>query len=346
MRRPETVVGDVVVRPWRDGDEVGIVEGWNAIFPAQDGLAPRDLAYWRWQYREHPLGRTEVAVAEREGRIVGQYAAIPFRAVSEGEEVTIGGVCDAYVLPEHRRAGGRPGLIVHVVRMLHECWCGPDAALVRPGHVLLYGYPYPIWRVARRYLDSEMVRDMDVLFRELAAPGFRPVPLPGSCVVEEHAEVRALGDEPWRLVAGGTPFGLVRDGAFLDWRYARHPQREYRFVVARDAGDGRLRGLAVYRRGGYAAVTDAGLLCDWLCPAADDDAGTALLHGLERRGLADGAPVLVGVLPQNDPWFLALQRKGWLVGPPSHFLVMNSFGPEVRWLRDRWRFTLGDSDLV
>ncbi len=335
-----------LIRPWAPGDEKSILDGWNRIFPAQDGLVLRDLDWWNWQFRDNPLNRTEVVVAEQEGQVVGQYACLPFAALSEGEPMTIGCIVDAFVLPEFRRAGERPGLIIHLARRLQELYCGPNAAQGHAGHALLYGYPVPIWRIAQRYLGSEMVRDMDLLFRELTG-GFVPNPLPAGTVEEltDEAEIRSVADALWARIAPDMRFGLVRDGAWMCWRYARHPGYHYRFLLVRDQGTRAPLGLAVYRRGSY-AVPDAGILCEFLCPSDEDDTITALLHGLELFGLEEGVPVLVSVLPQNHPFFLAFQRKGFLVGPPSHFLVMNSSGPHVRWLRDRWFFTLGDSDLV
>ncbi len=313
------------------------------MFPAQDGLAERDLAYWRWQFEQNTLARTEVAVAIAGGRVVGQYAAVPQRALDEGGEITTGLVVDAFVLPEYRRAGSRPGIIIHLARDLHDCWCGPRARLVDRGHSLLYGYPFPIWRIAQRHLASEIVRDMDVLFSEIAVPGFVPVASPNDVEVVEIDDVVAAADAVWASVVAETRFGLVRDGRYLDWRYVRHPQKRYRVFLARGA-DGVPRGLAVYHQGRY--TVDAGIVCDWIVPAADEAAENALLAALQARAAEDGTPVLLSVFPQNDPRFLRWQRKGFLVGPPSHFLVMNTFGHHVRYLRDRWFFTLGDSDLV
>ena len=80
------------------------------------------------------------------------------------------------MLPEYRRSGPRPGPIIHLARELHDCFCGPRARLLDRGHSLLYGYPVPIWRIAQRYLASEMVRDMDVLFREVQTADARAAP--------------------------------------------------------------------------------------------------------------------------------------------------------------------------
>ncbi len=329
------------------------MEGWNTIFPAQDGLAPRGLADWRWLFEDAPLGRPEITVAALGSRIVGQYACVPLPAVDESKpqrRTTIGLIVDAFVLPEYRRALGRPGLIIHLATRLHELYCGPsaeDGIHGTHGHELLYGYPYPIWRIAQRYLDSEMVRDMDVLFREVGAKGIVSIDADPSIVVEvvrDAATMLEVGDLVWEACEAEQRFGLVRDGAWFAWRYAQHPRHEYEMFVARCRTTRAPRGIALRRTGTY--VVEASLCVDWLVPIADLAAEVSLLAALDARTRELGLDVLLAHLPQFDPRFLRWQRRGFLVGPPSHFLVMNSFGQHVRWLRDRWFQTLGDSDLV
>ncbi len=329
----------IEIRPLEEGDGASVLAGWNRIFPDQDGLEPRGPEDFDWAFRSNPTGPMEAAVAVLDGEIVGQYACLPMRSLREGEEISTGLVVDAFVLPPHRRALGRPGLIIHLARKLHEWYCGPGAALRERGHDLLYGYPYPIWRIARRYLDSEMVRDMDVLFREIRT---EPKRLPEG--VSLTGAVPEDADDLWSRLAGEIRFGLVRDRAYLKWRYEEHPRNRYSFLSFRDDA-GSLRALAVARAGRY-VVERAGLLVDWIAPREEEPCEAALLAGLETWAAKEGLPLLLCVLPQNDPRFLRFQRRGFLVGPPSHFLVMNSFRDHVRWLRDRWFFTLGDSDLV
>lgn len=342
---------DLEIRSYQQGDEASIVEGWNEIFPAQDGIPPRDVAYWDWQFRNNPIGRPEIVVADVAGRIVGQYACVPQRARSEGQSTTIGLIVDAFVLPEYRRARGRPGLVIHLAQRLHELYCGPRAECGGQsdgaGHALLYGYPFPIWRIAQRYLASELVRDMDVLFREVTAPNVEPI-LPSDKVtieiVRDAATLREIGDDVWKLCEADVRFGLVRDGAWLHWRYFSHPHHDYEIVLARDTESGAPRGLGVLRQGNYAVR--AAICVDWVVPVDDEDAERSLLAWMHEHAKAVGESALLAHFPQQDPRFLRWQRRGFLVGPPSHFLVMNTFGHHVRWLRERWHQTLGDSDLV
>ncbi|MCB9919046.1 MAG: GNAT family N-acetyltransferase [Planctomycetes bacterium] len=341
------------IRSYQSGDEASIVEGWNAVFPAQDGVPSRDVPYWRWLFEDNPVGRPEITVAIVDDRVVGQYACVPMRAVDESKpdrRASIGLIVDAFVLPQYRRALGRPGLVIHLAQRLHDLYCGPraeDGMHGDHGHDLLYGYPFPIWRIAQRYLASEMVRDMDILFREVGVTGLVSIQPAADIrvdVVTDASGMRAAGDAAWALCEAEQRFGLVRDGEWFAWRYAAHPQNDYEMYVARDAASRAVRGVAVRRTGTYAVH---GSICvDWVVPVGDEDAERTLLAALDARTRDLGLPVLLAHFPQPDPRFLRWQRQGFLVGPPSHFLVMNTFVPHVRWLRDRWYHTLGDSDLV
>ncbi len=337
-------MAEIEIRTYKPGDEEALVRTWNAIFPEQDGSPERTLAEWKWAYLENPGGGPELGVGLVDGEIVGQYACFPMRAVKEGEDISLGQLVDAFVLPRHRRAGGRPGLVVHMAEHLHDSYGGPKASARHPGHELFYGLPVPIWRMAQRYLGGEIVRDLDVLFREIAVPSFRALPMPKDWTVEEICEKSPLLDDLWEKVRPEVRFGVVRDGAYLEWRYLKHPRVDYQLLLARDPS-GQPRGLAVFRNGTY-VVPQGGLIVDWVVPHGDEEAELALLAAIEARAQAAELPVLVTVFPQNDPRFLRFQRKGFLVGPPTHFLGMKTYRLHVRWLRDRWFFTLGDTDLV
>ncbi|HHI79138.1 MAG TPA: GNAT family N-acetyltransferase [Planctomycetes bacterium] len=341
-------MAEIEIRSYKPGDEEALVRTWNAIFPSQDGSAPRTLEEWRWAYLQNPGGGPEIGVGLVDGEIVGQYACFPMRALKEGAEISLGQLVDAFVLPQHRRAGGRPGLIVHMAEHLHDSYGGPRASARQPGHELFYGLPVPIWRMAQRYLGGEIVRDLDVLFREIAVPSFRPLPLPEGWTVERvpagDPSLLPVLDQVWNKVAPEVAFGVVRDAAYLQWRYLHHPRVAYDLLLARDP-QGNPRGLGVFRSGAY-VVPQGGLIVDWIVPREDEEADLALLSEMERRAGAKGLPVLVAVFAQNDPRFLRFQRTGFLVGPPTHFLGMKTYKLHVRWLRDRWFFTLGDTDLV
>ena len=69
----------ITIRPYRPGDETGLLAGHNRIFP------PRTMAHWLWKFRDNPTGlvHTMVADHEQEG-LVGAYVTIPARVVMQG----------------------------------------------------------------------------------------------------------------------------------------------------------------------------------------------------------------------------------------------------------------------
>jgi hypothetical protein len=56
------------VRPYRPGDEAGIIELVRSVFPF---YRDRDVEYWRWLIRDSPIGEGVVVVAESEETIIG-----------------------------------------------------------------------------------------------------------------------------------------------------------------------------------------------------------------------------------------------------------------------------------
>lgn len=329
------------IRPYRPGDATAILRCWNAVMPEQDGRRPRTQADWDWEFERTPHGGKRIIVAALpDGSVVGQYAALPYRAVAEGKPVTIDQIVDLVVLPEYRRRLERPGLFVHLGRRFHDEFCGAGK------DILTYGYPVPAWRMGQKYLTYEMVRDTDMLFRECHVAGFRPRPDHTDEVeVVEVARFGAQADALWAKVAPEITLGLVRDGSYLDWRYADHPERCYTLLLARDRRSGAPRGLAVFRVGSF-IIEGAGLCVEWLVPGADLDAEQALLGRMEALTVARGAPVLATLFNQQDPRFLRWQRHGFLVAGTRYFLVMTTFHYPVTWLREAWYYTLGDTDLV
>ncbi len=354
------------IRPYRPGDEEAILACWNSIFPDPErGIAPRDLEWWRWFFLENPASDEPRIMLALDGDVVvGQYAGCPCRAVLEGRgEVTVVQAVDLMVRPEYRRVNPpdegdqvvcftdlvrwgwkarrrRPGLFVHLGRRYYERWCGPDKDL------MTYGYAVPAWRIGNKYLGYEVVETTEILFRETGASCFRPRSKEtDSLEVVPLERFGAETDELWERIAPEFHFALVRDSLYMNWRFASRPGRPYRAFLAREKSGGRPRGIAVFRKHDF-LVRGTGLLADWLVPAADDEASEVLLGALEETAAGEGCVFLGALFSPLDPRFLAFQRKGFLVMGTSYVLGVVTFYRDPSWLRERWYYTLGDSDLV
>jgi hypothetical protein len=113
----------------------------------------------------------------------------------------------------------------------------------------------------------------------------------------------------------------------------------------RERRTGRLRGIAIYGRGDLVRPNTSFVL-DVLHDDFDQDARTALVAALEGRTRADGTGLLVAVWNPHSPDFLAWQELGYRVRATPWFLVALSPMHDPVFLRQHWRFSLGDCDLL
>lgn len=332
---------DIEVRLYRPGDEAGIVACYNRVFPPT-GMAAQDLEQWRWKFEANPVRETHIVVADhaREG-IVGTYAAIPYRAWMLGREARAAQGVDLVVLPDWRRVGPPPGLFINLGRAYHETFCGDHDHKA----AFFFGWPIPAWKHGHKYLGYQVGRDWDFLFRDDGATGFAARTVPSEVAV---AEVQRFDTRVDRLFAGlrrQIGISLVKDAAYLNWRYAACPHRRYRLAECRDAGTGDLRGIAVY------TVADllrphTSFLVDWLTEPDDEAVTVALIGWAEAQSNRDGTQVLATVFNQVDRRFLLFQRLGFSVLGSAYFVAITPYRHELADFRAHWQFALGDSDLI
>ncbi|MDO8348619.1 MAG: GNAT family N-acetyltransferase [Planctomycetota bacterium] len=328
----------ITIRPYQPGDEIGVLRGHNLTFQPQ-----RSLAHWQWKFRDNPTGQvhTMLAVHEKDG-IVGAYVTLPVRVLVEGKERLAGQCIDLYVLPEHRRAGPRPGLFVNLALAHYELWGGKQAHQ----NSFHYGWPIATWRIGQKYLRYEMVRDWDFLFREVPPGGLPPRAVSNDLEVRTVARFDAATDALWDANKGASQLAIVRDAKYLNWRYADALDATYELCECRERRTGALRGIAVLTRRDF-LFPQASFLADWLVPAADYDTTLALVAHAEQRANALGSRVLSTLFQHLDPRFLHFQHLGFRVYGTSYFQVVIPFDQQdTLFYKDHWYHTAGDSDLI
>lgn len=328
---------EITIRPFRPGDEAGLLAGHNQIFP------PRSLAHWQWKFRDNPTGEVHVMLAEHAtAGLVGAYVTLPVHFAIEGRRRIVGQCVDLWVLPEHRRAGPRPGLFVNLALAHYERWGGKGETQNSFHH----GWPIATWRIGQKYLRYEMVRDWDFLFREVPPHGLPARASSGELAVRKVARFDADTDALWAAFAPSTQLAAIRDSRYLNWRYADAHDATYELYECREARTNRLRGVAVVALRDF-VMPNTCFVVDWLVPADDADATVALVATAERRASELRANALVTLFQHRDPRFLQWQRLGFLVYGTVYFQVVIPFDVhETHFYREQWYHTLGDSDLV
>ena len=132
-------------------------------------------------------------------------------------------------------------------------------------------------------------------------------------------------DTLWAVFAETTQLAVIRDARYLNWRYADAHDAEYELYECRERGSNRLRGLAVVALRDF-VINNTCFVVDWLVPADDADATTALVAAAERRASELGAHALATLFQHRDPRFLAFQKLGFLVYGTTYFQVVIPFG--------------------
>jgi len=319
------------IRRYRPGDEGAVLETFNRVFAeGHPEFEPRGLDEWRWQYEENPAGM-RLGLAMAGDVVAASFASQPNRVLADGREVIFCQIIDSMTHPDHRRGLKRPGLFVETAR-----WTMADY-----GDPVFFGYPNrEAWRMGRRFLNYDFVRQQSVLVRELG-------PLSPS-VPAEVEEVTSFGPEVARLdrrCAAEWGASVVRDEAYLNWRFARNPRFTYRIFVVREGAE--LAGYAVYRQGDW-PLPGVGLLVDFLVPSGSLAVGELLSQAALAAARADDVAMVVQILPEWSPWSARFQEWHW-----RHFATDYVMGGLIQsplfdmyYLRDRWWYTLAEMDLV
>lgn len=332
---------DIEIRPYRAGDEVGILATFNRVFRevCGEGFVDRDLAFWRWEFADCPAGQRIWVAVTPDGTIAAHYAAVPHRMHTIFGERTFLHIVDSMVHPDHRAGLKRPGLFVLTGQAWHaDCRARGDA--------MTYGYPVVVAeRIGARYLDYRRIRCVDFLVRDLGAA----VSAPASHAVVPVQQFDERIEGLFARVAADKRCLTHRDRAFMNWRYARIPGDPYVRLEARRGGQ--LAGVVIVRVQ-HELIPGACTIADWVVPTGDEDCAQALLAATAELGRAAGRRVLMTVFADTSPEHAAFLRRGFRIEPSANTLERRlnhvQFAPELttEWLAEHWWYTLGDSDLV
>jgi hypothetical protein len=63
--------------------------------------------------------------------------------------------------------------------------------------------------------------------------------------------------------------------------------------------------------------------------------------------IEQGAKEVLALFPDSTPEWMAFQETGFRARDTSYFLVGRNYSKphDMRWLRNNWYYTLGDTDL-
>jgi len=332
-------------------DRAAILALWGQAFPAPQ----QHPIKYDWCYSQTPQGQGRLYVMSADdGAVIGVQGIVPRHWWHNGVQLNAGIYADLVVDPQYRSAGPALSLVRGVVERERN----------EPRTALLYGFPNKkseallrragyrrlaeITRYARPLrlhvwlkrlgLPSLMARLLGVLIDRggqlrlllggvLSAQGRRSVPLTG---------FDKRFDALWqRVAANGVPM-VIRDSAFLQWRFSNNFSGTSH-ILGLEAGDGRLDGYVVY------IETDDNMVSVLDFLAVDEVALRSLLQSLLRRAYLKGCN---GVTLEfnGPPAMVESLRQCRFIARESHPIYYIGHEKQIPETADMPYFTAGDRD--
>ena len=218
----------------------------------------QDAAALRWK-SAGPAGRlVGSAVLTSGGRIVGFLGQIPVRIWCRGRELLAVQGADVGILEEHRRLDAFLGMVGVSLRELRAA-----------GVALTYGIANADAAAVTRLLGQRLVAPVPLVVRPIAR-GSLPGRGWGARVAAgflaawaDRCDGRAEGrscagwrvgsvsrfderfDRFWGRIRDDYPILVVRDAAYLNWRYVDGPGASYERLCIENVASGELEGFAV-----------------------------------------------------------------------------------------------------
>jgi hypothetical protein len=356
MQTEKAQAADWSIRAYRAGDERALVALFERVFGR-----PITESHWRWKLKQPHSPVENVWLAVSGEAPIFHYAGIPTRYRLPTGDATAMVSVDTMTAPEFQRRG----LLSIVGREVYDTWR-------EAGVPFVIGLPNERWGSRAGALGWEQLfplqwlarplRPQAILARRLKLPVLGRLGVVGAawnafwraCTRPDPTvcvrQVERAGpefDQLWQRLRADAPVSVVRDSAWVNWRYLDAPALAYRVLLAERAGEP--VGYAAYRVAAHTGGT-AGFVAELYTARADAAARctltTATLRDLYAAG-ADNANILA--IP-STPLHQSLRAMGFLPRPGAFSVQMVPLDPDLPMgvLRDpgTWNMAGGDFDVI
>jgi len=321
--------GIFVIRPYQPEDEGRVLSLWKTAFQKE---MPESL--WRWKYRENPFGYRILLCVNDAGDPVVMYGGIPYQANWKGKRVEITNLMDIMSHPDYRKTG----LFIQTGNAFFDTFGGPDRS------VLLYGFPGKLhFEIGQKYMVYRKLT-ADVAYLSVEPAHLIPSITQSPGYLEPAGDVDDSFDRLWESCKGSYPLAIIRNAAFLRWRYGNHPLKRYEIWKYRTTQQGAMDAYAVL------SIADGkASLSDILAPPS----GICLsnVFGLLGKMLDErGINVLETWLPRGHFMTHAALSSGFNPYPEPTGIIptIRIFDPLLtfEWGCDHMYYSMADGDLV
>ena len=238
---------------------------------------------WNWKYLQNPLASidSEVIVAVDNGKIVGARPFLLAEMWLKSERVKVAQPCDTMVHPEHRRKGIFSRMnqyaIEHLRQKGYAFFYNFPGAMSRPGYLrqgwkiisttdTLFRIVNPQKLISYKLKNKFLGNSLGFIYDKLLNTGVKASPLSSSFQIKvfDHLAEELKGID---ILRDNSAIDLVRSATYLRWRFDRHPEHSYKYVMAKKDGD--LWGYAVTSMQKQPSSLVHGMIVDYLVKDED-----------------------------------------------------------------------------
>lgn len=351
------------IREYQPKDKAAIF----ALKTAVDGR-PFSEELWQWKFETGPVRPAQIFVVDGQNGIAGLRIFIIERLKVMDKTMTAGLGVEVMVHPDYRRfriaslmaAEGFESMLKKGVPILlgfpneaaykvysktRPNW-GPVCVIplsVKPLNFDKIIGQYTGSRFARRIAGTVAKLGWSIVARERRSG-------PATLDIQQIESFDARFDVLWRETCYTYEIGLVRDSAFLNWRFANHPRNYTIFAAA--SGD-KICGYMVLKNDEMFNLR-LGLIVDTLT-LPDETVAAALITRAVDHFRKQNVDAIGCLMLKHAPYFKTLRKAGFLAIPtrfsPKRFFFGVQMQPGVASREQvydcrRWYLTFADIDIT
>lgn len=323
-----------------------------------DQVRLRDFSadYFHWMYFRNPAGRAVTWGGKHDGNLVCSFAMAPKRLHARSQTVLIGKTMEMFTHPDYQGMG-------LVSKAVKQVFAEAKAQGITSWYVTPSKNSYPIFLNKWKYeepFDNHYVMKVlkpSALLSAVVKPSWlgeiAGMPLDFVAATARRLKQRPQGyeiselekfgpetDALWER-SKGRSLALIRDAAYLNWRYVDNPDTYIKLGFRRQ---GKLAGILVLKHT-LRRARKAGEIMDLLCPADDADTLQAmLLHAIDRLA-ADGCAFVQAWAVDDSAMERALANAGLTMKRKKLPILFSpeSDLPDI-YDKDAWWLTQGDGN--
>jgi hypothetical protein len=328
--------------------------------------------WWLWQHRLNPAGDAIVIVAELKEngkpKIVGHSCYLPYRVKVHEEFCCAVTEIDTMVHPDYRghriysRIRGEEDRIARL-RNYHFNLAFPNEKMLpvnkKHGVQPLFKKT-PLWvkPINIKNMTSRYLGELNIFNQLLTAVGKVLIKITNQSGVHRiNTQVNKIDkiderfDNLWRQAYSLHKIIVVRDRAYLNWRYIAKPDADYTIYISEQ--DNQLLGYIVLR-----TIMDnsikIGWIADILTNSRETTASTDLISRAIQHFTSAGVDLILCVMPPKAYLIPSLRRFGFLYASRwqnnkdcvNCRSITSKFSETLLHKSEDWFLTRGDSDLI